>query len=903
MLSLLLAAMLSHAVSASDATDTLKFIFMPDIHIESDFMERGQPRYTQWKPGNHAALERTFEFINEDESCKDVQFILFGGDQLNTGYSNQQDKLDDEMSNYRRLVGGLDLYRNSIGEDLSSFKFEAPSEYICKENLARGQEPLLFKSPEFSSRVIAIQGNHDTGVPEFYRNCAFQCKDTRFICFFAAYCGLPAPPGGYRSTGKIRDDTFEFVKEQIEKAAVDEEIKHIVLVCHWGIANDIEKFINPIVDACPANKMNDNRQKLLSLCEQYGCSLFINGHEHNQDFSVAMFGNTPDINCGSMVHNTWSIVEITGDKAFFHVYAGAQAVEDSEGKVRFTSQPHFIKTVEIPLGAPGNRTECGDRYDRVVLRLVEKDFQSTSVAADNLIAADQHFVYERVPGENDSPEMKSLLAKISWKGNPLVEKLELPSSIRVVDVIPGEEQEIIRRIREENWTVKTPAGWMKIIREERRTYSFRTFYVSNSGDDTADGLTPESAWRTLERVNSAELGYGDSVLFKAGDIFRGHLAPQSGRPKGEITYASYGAGAKPVIEPSFDASREQDWTQVGPRLWKCVKPGDRELANIIFDHGAKGCAWKEDRMDQLCGRDLHFTWVMEEGAVYMVSGKNPALRFDSIELAQKRHIINEDGCHDVRYDGLHLRYGGAHGIGGYGVKRIEIKNCDICWIGGSTLYIDNGGRGVRYGNGIEFWGSASDVLVEGCRIWECWDAGITHQSNNDGTIERNITIRGNEIWNCEYSYEYWQQGEGSRTENILFENNFCHDAGRGWGHSRRWNPNAAHLMFYDNTAQTTDFVIRGNVFSGTENCCLRLFNAWYRNITMEGNTWDIRKNHLCRYHGRPTSNLIYRYPDHLDVIHDDNEAEIQSQTVETPEKFGHGEKELKRFLERFNFGR
>ena len=74
-------------------------------------------------------------------------------------------------------------------------------------------------------------------------------------------------------------------------------------------------------------------------------------------------------------------------------------------------------------------------------------------------------------------------------------------------------------------------------------------------------------------------------------------------------------------------------------------------------------------------------------------------------------------------------------------------------------------------------------------------------------------------------------------------------------------------------------------------------------ISWKGNTWDIRENHLCRYHGRPTSNLIYRYPDHLDAIHDDSEAEIQSQTVETPEKFGHGKKELKRFLERFNFGR
>ena len=48
-----------------------------------------------------------------------------------------------------------------------------------------------------------------------------------------------------------------------------------------------------------------------------------------------------------------------------------------------------------------------------------------------------------------------------------------------------------------------------------------------------------------------------------------------------------------------------------------------------------------------------------------------------------------------------------------------------------------------------------------------------------------------------------------------------------------------------------------------------------------------------------TDNLKFIFmPD----IHDDNEAEIQSQTVETPMKFGHGRKEFERFMERFNFG-
>ncbi|MBQ8061619.1 MAG: right-handed parallel beta-helix repeat-containing protein [Bacteroidales bacterium] len=430
--------------------------------------------------------------------------------------------------------------------------------------------------------------------------------------------------------------------------------------------------------------------------------------------------------------------------------------------------------------------------------------------------------------------------------------------------------------------------------------SGRTFYVQAGGDDSADGLSPERAWRSLDRVNHADLSGGDRVLFRRGDVFRGHLEPKSGRSGAPVYYGPFGEGEKPKLQPSYDASSASSWTEVRSGIWRCLQPSSKELGNIILDHGDSGCAWKVDRMEQL-DKDLRFCWIREEGAVYLVSSGNPAHRFKSIELAENVHVISETSVHDVVYEGLWLRYGAAHGIGGSGVKHITVKGCDVSWIGGGTNYIDEEGRCVRFGNGIEFWSAAEDVLVENCRIWECWDAGLTNQSNKENILQKNITWRGNEVWNCEYSFEYWQQGDGSRTENIVFENNVCRDAGKGWGHHQRWNPNAAHLMLYDTTAETDGFIIRGNRFEHTENCCIRLFNAWYRGITMEDNVWIIPRNQLIRYHGRPTSGLINKYPDHLDFIHRDDVREIEDQVVEKPLVLGHGRRAVRKMAKRFGF--
>jgi hypothetical protein len=144
---------------------------------------------------------------------------------------------------------------------------------------------------------------------------------------------------------------------------------------------------------------------------------------------------------------------------------------------------------------------------------------------------------------------------------------------------------------------------------------------------------------------------------------------------------------------------------------------------------------------------------------------------------------------------------------------------------------------VRFDNGIEFWSDAHDCLVEGCRLWEISDAALTNQGSGTN-VQENITYRRNVIWNSEYSFEFWNRMEASRTRYICFEHNTCVDAGGGWGHGQRPDPNGRHLMFYDNSAITEGVSVRYNIFCNSTDSCLRLHGRdWTTALTMDHNCW------------------------------------------------------------------
>ena len=406
---------------------------------------------------------------------------------------------------------------------------------------------------------------------------------------------------------------------------------------------------------------------------------------------------------------------------------------------------------------------------------------------------------------------------------------------------------------------------------------------------------------SLDELNAMDLAPGATVLFRCGGIWRGQLRVRPGKPGHPITYGTWGEGPKPIIEPSHDRSDPAAWKQDADGLWGADSGAAGDVGNVILDHGESGCLFRRGSRAEAV-HDLDYWYDSATGRVFVRSeAGNPAKRWDSIELAEKIHGVDEGGMHDIVYDSLTVRYTAAHGFGGGGTKRITIRGCDIGWIGGGYLYFDKLGNGVRYGNGIEFFAGAEENLVERCRVWQCWDAGLTNQSNAPGSVQRDIVWRDNEVWNCEYSYEFWQQGKGGCADDVRLVGNRFRDAGRGWGHTQRWNPNAAHLMFYDTNVPTPGFTVTGNTFARSADWLARIFNEWRGQAVFTGNTWESQGEPVCRYHGRPRADLRFLYPDHLDQIHCDNAAEIEEQSSGAV-LFGGSEEEFRRFETTFGFG-
>jgi len=77
----------------------------------------------------------------------------------------------------------------------------------------------------------------------------------------------------------------------------------------------------------------------------------------------------------------------------------------------------------------------------------------------------------------------------------------------------------------------------------------QTFYVNASnGNDSNAGTSPEKAWASLNKVNAHSFNPGDSILFKAGEVWNGQLLiDDKGTESKRIVYSKYGEGNKPQI--------------------------------------------------------------------------------------------------------------------------------------------------------------------------------------------------------------------------------------------------------------------------------------------------------------------------------------------------------------------
>ncbi|MFA7053397.1 MAG: hypothetical protein WC328_10280, partial [Kiritimatiellia bacterium] len=137
------------------------------------------------------------------------------------------------------------------------------------------------------------------------------------------------------------------------------------------------------------------------------------------------------------------------------------------------------------------------------------------------------------------------------------------------------------------------------------------FHVdSEAGNDSAEGTRPDTAWRTLDKVNATALIPGDQILFKRGGLWRGQLVPQSGAPGARILYGAYGDGAKPILQGSAARDQADEWSEVRPGLWATQKFEPKLLGQ---SEDLRGAAWSKHNEG---GAAVRIERVQEEGSAF-----------------------------------------------------------------------------------------------------------------------------------------------------------------------------------------------------------------------------------------------------------------------------------------------
>lgn len=345
-----------------------------------------------------------------------------------------------------------------------------------------------------------------------------------------------------------------------------------------------------------------------------------------------------------------------------------------------------------------------------------------------------------------------------------------------------------------------------------------TYYISCDGCDNFDGLSENTAFRTINQLNKVIKG-GDAALFKCGDTFYGNIkAPAGLSQENPTTFSSYGEGKKPVIT-QYKIMKDASWEKYGEGIWKTNLYNTDNYTGNIYDMDANAGFLLVD--GEVYGykkfeiKDLKNRWDFlsdnESGDLFINCDKNPAEASKDIRVACNiRCIFFTD---NLCVKGLTFTGTGGHGIAATS-RSAYVGDCDFINIGGSQLYgffIPN----TRYGNGLECWADSQDILVENCKFTGIYDVAITMQGNNAQIPWKNIHFKNNQIWNCNQSFEIWSAPVTPDIgyENCSFENNVCVNAGFGWSNDPRPDKgNAAHLLIYNVESDLCDIKVKNNYF-------------------------------------------------------------------------------------------
>lgn len=370
------------------------------------------------------------------------------------------------------------------------------------------------------------------------------------------------------------------------------------------------------------------------------------------------------------------------------------------------------------------------------------------------------------------------------------------------------------------------------------------YYISNSGDDNNDGLSPETAWATLDRAFETYwpltrdlLKPGDAVLLERGGTWyispdeREGLTSDAYNIVEGVTLGAYGEGTRPVVRGDIpEANEPAFWTlyhdENGVKIWVSnnklqdssviIFNGGESYAEKVMPHwstnlnhycNAKGepfdiVAELENNLSFCCMLDLDSAESVDlqnstaRGALYLRCDEgNPAEIFDEVTVPQAQtglclHTNASLVDLDIRYFTCI-----AAELSGYdGYTGQQIINCEVSWCGGlisEYQFFDERPEGVLhpYCAGGALQVSGSENAVRDCYIHHCGPMTLIVSIHVDGPGKRtfeNMSHSGNLIEYCGTALHIADLTKMDNMDaegfisNLTFADNIVMYSGEGW---------------------------------------------------------------------------------------------------------------------------
>ncbi len=273
-----------------------------------------------------------------------------------------------------------------------------------------------------------------------------------------------------------------------------------------------------------------------------------------------------------------------------------------------------------------------------------------------------------------------------------------------------------------------------------------TYYIdATGGNDSNNGITPQTAWRSLNKVNNYSFNTTSGnvyVRLKKGQVWRETLTPSRGGTgeNNRVIFCSYGTGRRPQILGSNDLKSDISiWTDMGSNVWR------RSLSSspfyVIFEKPNTATNWGYiQSSSSACNSDYKFYY--SSGYLYVYSVGNPASYYDKIEAPARAFAVGEITVRYITLDSLEIWGSQEACVRTSNGHYLTIQNCDIHHVG--NVSVRDGGQGDL------LYIISSNAVVRNNRIWEPGSHGI-YQGMYNGYVGRNCLYEGNYIANCYYT--------------------------------------------------------------------------------------------------------------------------------------------------------